>query len=73
MTIICLEGAYLGGQPLMVRPRMDWTAFRTCSVCRAGTGQPCVALYGRVAGGRPQGPVTVLGRPHANRRRRAGR
>jgi len=70
--IICLGGAWLGGQPL-VRITTDWSAWRTCRICRAGTGQPCVALSGRVAGGRPDGALTPLPRPHGARRRRVRR
>lgn len=46
----------------------DWSAFRRCRVCRAATGRPCVALSGRVAGGRPDGNPVELDVPHAARR-----
>lgn len=71
--IICLEGAYLGGVALLVRPRTDWSAFQSCRTCLAPMGGPCVALNGRVAGGRPDGVPVELERPHVSRRRRSRR
>lgn len=52
----------------------DWNDYRKCSqVCRAETGEPCTALCGTVAGGRPDGVKTVLAKPHASRKRRIRR
>jgi hypothetical protein len=55
------------------RAETDWDAYRQCPVCRRPTGQACVALSGRVAGGRPDGQLTELEVPHAGRRRRRRR
>lgn len=52
---------------------VDWSAYRTCGTCRARMGEPCFALSGRVAGGRPDGLRTVLDHAHAHRKRRSGR
>lgn len=40
-----------------------------CRTCLARRGQKCVALNGRVAGGRPDGIVEQLLYPHARRPR----
>lgn len=50
-----------------------WADFRACPVCKAPTGEPCCALNGRVAGGRPDGIRTPLPRAHVARKRRTGR
>lgn len=52
---------------------VDWVNYGACPVCLAQGGKPCVALSGRVAGGRPDGVRTPLPRAHALRKRRAGR
>ena len=51
-------------------PVVDWGAYGACSkVCRARTGQPCVAMSGRILAGRPDGVRRELPVPHAARRR----
>lgn len=52
----------------------DFSGWGVCPTCRARAGEVCVALNGRVAGGRPDGVRTPLPVPHAARRpRRRGR
>lgn len=51
----------------------DFTAYGKCPVCGRARGQACVALSGRVAGGRPDGKLFELAVPHGSRRRLAGR
>lgn len=47
----------------------DWGLYRKCSqVCRAARGKPCVAMSGRIAGGRPDGVRTELSVPHKSRK-----
>ena len=71
--IICLEGAYLGGLALLVQPAVDWSGYQSCRTCLAPMERPCVALNGRVSGGRPDGVPVELERAHVSRRRRVGR
>lgn len=52
---------------------VDWQDYQQCKVCRARTGEACIALSGRVAGGRPDGVPVELPVAHAHRKRRAGR
>lgn len=51
----------------------DWAGYNACPTCRVAAGEPCRALSGRVAGGRPDGVATPLERAHAARRRRVRR
>jgi hypothetical protein len=58
----------------MNQPETDWSEYRACTqVCRAPLGQPCVALSGRVVGGRPDGVRTLLPVQHGARKRRTRR
>lgn len=50
-----------------------WDDYRNCGTCLAVTGEPCVALSGRIAGGRPDGQRVPLPRAHAARRPRRRR
>ncbi len=52
---------------------VDWTAYRTCGICKAETGKPCTAKYGRVVAGRPEGGPRPLPVAHGHRKRRHGR
>lgn len=53
---------------------VDWENFRKCSaVCQSETGEPCYAMNGRIAGGRPDGVRTPLPRAHSSRKRLEGR
>jgi hypothetical protein len=72
-VIICLEGIVLGGIRALQPVDVDWSSYQACRICLADMGAPCVALSGRVAGGRPDGVPVVLERAHASRRRRRGR
>lgn len=63
--------ATIGGRAAAVE--VDWHNYQMCRTCRAPIGEPCVALSGRVQGGRPDGVRTPLPHAHARRRRRAGR
>lgn len=54
-------------------PVVDWTAFRTCGICRAPSGRPCTAMYRTVLDGRPDGPAVELQTAHGFRKRRTGR
>lgn len=51
----------------------EWGQYRKCGICLAEIGEACVALYGRIAGERPEGEVTELHIPHASRQRRRNR
>jgi hypothetical protein len=71
--IICLAGISLRGVVGLQPVDVDWSAYQACRICLAGMGEPCVALSGRIAGGRPDGVPVKLERAHASRRRRRGR
>lgn len=48
---------------------VDWSEWNACPICRVRAGEPCVAMNGRVAGGRPDGVAVPLPRSHAARKR----
>jgi hypothetical protein len=73
VIVICLEGIVLGGYRALQRVDVDWSAYASCRICLADMGAPCVALSGRVAGGRPDGVPVVLEHAHSSRRFRRGR
>lgn len=52
---------------------VDWTAYRSCPVCKAATGTACAAMSGRIVGGQTDGIRTPLPRAHVARKRRSGR
>jgi hypothetical protein len=55
---------------------VDWSAWRMCPVCRAGTGVACYSRSGRVIEvdglSVPDGVNTPLSRPHVSRKARTG-
>lgn len=51
----------------------DWSTYRLCPICRAETGQPCVAAASTVRDGRPDGPPQVLTIAHGFRKHARGR
>jgi hypothetical protein len=51
----------------------DWPAYGTCPICRAGAGEPCTSVFGRIVAGRPVDGAAVLPVAHGHRKRRRGR
>ena len=62
LSALCFEGPFG-----CATHSVEWSAFGFCRVCRANRGEPCLALSGRVAGGRPDGNAVKLQHPHAYR------
>ncbi len=66
-----IAGLVVEATSALVAP--DWTAYRTCRICKAETGKPCVARYGRVVNGRTEGGPQTLTIAHGHRKRLSGR
>jgi hypothetical protein len=69
---MALTGGYDHEAQAISRMATDWSAFRMCPVCKAGTGEPCYSLSGRIIGGQPDNMPTVLMDPHRSRKARTG-
>jgi hypothetical protein len=51
----------------------DWTRYRKCPICGAGTGHACFSMYARIHGGQTEGGPQLLTVAHGSRQTRRGR
>jgi hypothetical protein len=65
-----MGSAPIGARFVPVVDEVNWNDYNKCPICAAVPGDPCLALSGQVAGGRPNGVPEPLKHAHGSRKLR---